>query len=171
MPGRVMDGERHLVAMRAHEDELNEGGQEGDDDEVEDRSGQGEPPQASATCHADRRGLPDGGRSREASNRAVTGEDDARAQEADARDDLRGDARRVVTGDAVDEDVGEAVLGDEHHEAGGEADDGLRSNACALASDLSLKADGRREDEGEEHPADAHQGLRHRNLLWWRGWV
>ena len=73
----------------------------------------------------------------------MTGEDDARAQEADARDDLRGDARRVVTGDAVDEDVGEAVLGDEHHEAGGEADDGLRSNACALASDLSLEADGR----------------------------
>ena len=74
-----MDGERYLVAMGAHEDELNEGRQEGDDDEMQNRAGHGEPPQARPTRHADCRGLPDGGRSREASNCAVTGEDDARA--------------------------------------------------------------------------------------------
>jgi len=88
VPRRVMDGERHLVAMGAHEDELNEGRQEGDDDEMQNRAGHGEPPQACAARHADRRGLPDGGRSREATNRAVTGQDDACAQETDAGDDL-----------------------------------------------------------------------------------
>ena len=84
MPRRVMDGERDLVAMGAHEDELNEGRQERDDDEMQNRAGHGKPPQARSTRHANRRGFPDGGGRREASNRAVTGEDDARAEEADA---------------------------------------------------------------------------------------
>ena len=166
-----MDGERDLVPVGAHEDELDEWGQQGDDDEVQDGSGEGEPPQASTAGHADSGSLPDRRGGCETSDRPVPGEDDASAEEADARHDLRGDARGIVAGDAVDEDVGEAVLGDEHHEAGGEADDGLCADACALASDLSFEADGCREDEGEEHPADAHEGLCHRDLLRWRGWV
>lgn len=65
---------------------------------------------------------------------------------------------------------GEAAR-NEHHQACGEADDGLGADTCAFASDLTLEADGCREDEGEEHPPDACEGLRHRNLLRWRGWV
>ena len=88
MPGRVVDGERDLVSVGAHEDELDEWGQQGDDDEVQDGSGEGEPPQASAAGHADGGGFPDRRGGREASNRAVTCEDDAGAEEADARHNL-----------------------------------------------------------------------------------
>ena len=37
MPGRVVDAQRHLVPVGAHEDELDERRQQGDDDEVEGR--------------------------------------------------------------------------------------------------------------------------------------
>ena len=92
MSGGVVDRQSGLVSVRAHQNELDERGQQGDDDEMQDGAGHGEPPQARAACHADRGGLPDRGRSRQASDRAVPGEDDARAQEADARHDLRRDA-------------------------------------------------------------------------------
>ena len=167
----VVDRQSDLVSVSAHQNELDERGQQGDDDEMQNGAGQGEPPQARSACHADCGGLPDGGRGREAPDSSVSGEDDARAQEADARHDLRSHSRGIVAGDAVDEDVGEAVLGNEHHQACGEADDGLGADTRAFASDLTFEADGCREDEGEEHPPDAHEGLRHRNLLRWRGWV
>ena len=169
MPGRVVDAQRHLVPVGAHEDELDERRQQGDDDEVEGGAGDGEPPQSGPARHADRRGFPDGGGGREASDRAVSGQDDAGSEEADAGDDLGGDARGIVAGDAVHQDVGETVLGDQHHEARGHADDGLGADARALASDLSFEADGGRQDEGEQHPADARKLVRHGPFFRWRG--
>jgi len=169
VPGGVVDAQRHLVSVGAHEDELDERRQQGDDDEVEGGAGDGEPPQSGPARHADRRGFPDGGGGREASDRAVSGQDDAGSEEADAGDDLGGDARGVVAGDAVHQDVGEAVLGDQHHEARRHADDGLGADARALASDLSFEADGGRQDEGEQHPADARKLVRHGPFFRWRG--
>jgi hypothetical protein len=45
----------------AHEDELDERGQQRNDDEVQGSARKGEPPQASAAGHADRCSFPDGG--------------------------------------------------------------------------------------------------------------
>ena len=88
MAWRVVDGERDLVPVGAHEDELDERGQQGDDDEVQDGSREGKPPQSGTAGHADSGGLPDRRSGREASDCPVPGEDDARAEEADARHDL-----------------------------------------------------------------------------------
>jgi len=76
-------------------------------------------------------------------------EDEAGADEAYAGDDLCGDSGGVEDDAVVDEDVGEAVLGDEEEECGGGADDGVGAEAGALVANLSLKADGGAEEEGE----------------------
>lgn len=61
MSGSVVDAERDLVPVGAHEDELDERGQQRNDDEVQGSARKGEPPQASAAGHTDRRSFPDGG--------------------------------------------------------------------------------------------------------------
>ena len=60
------------------------------------------------------------------------------AEEADAGDDLRRDARRVADAMAVDEpDAG----GDVHEQRGADADQDVRAQAGGLARELALEAD------------------------------
>ena len=91
----------------------------------------------------------------------MAGQDDARAEETDAGDDLGCHTRGVVAGNSIDQDVGEAVLGNEHHEARCQAHDGLGANTGALSPDLPFEADGGRQDESEQHPPDADELVRH----------
>ena len=114
------------------------------------RHGAREQQQAGPGGHADRRGLPHRRRRREAVHRAAAEDDDARAEKADARDDLGRDARRVDDDEPVDEDVLEAVLADQQDQRRRRADDGLRAQACALALDLAFQADQCRQAERHE---------------------
>jgi hypothetical protein len=66
-------------------------------------------------------------------------DDDARAEKADARDDLGRHTRRVDDDEAVLQHVGEAILADEQDQGGRSADDGLGAHPGALALDSSSR--------------------------------
>ncbi len=67
-----------------------------------------------------------------------------------------------------DEDVREAVLGDEHRKAGGGADDGLFECPRSCLRSVA-QADGRRRTG--ENSSRCSSGLRRREPPVWRGWV
>ena len=66
-----------------------------DDEEVHRGHHDGQQQQARSSRHADGRGLPDCGGRRQPVHRAAPEDDDARAEKADARDDLGRDTGRV----------------------------------------------------------------------------
>jgi hypothetical protein len=65
-------------------------------------------------------------------HRTASSEDEARAQKADARDDLGRDTRGVQHDRAGDDHIGEAVLADQHDQRRRRADDGLCSYPALL---------------------------------------
>ena len=125
-----------------------------DDEEVHRRHRDGEQQQACAGGHADGRGLPHGGRGGQPVHRAAAEDDDARTEKADARDDLGRDTGRVDDDEAVLQHIGEAVLADEQDQRRGRADDGLGAHSRALALDLALQPDQRRQSERDEQLDD-----------------
>jgi hypothetical protein len=75
------------------------------------------------------------------------------ADEADARHDLRRDARRIER-DAVDEDVAEAVLAHEDEQRGSDADQRVRPQPGGLLGPLALEPAQRGEREREAELPD-----------------
>jgi len=97
--------------------------------------------QPAAACHADARGKPDRRRRGQPVDGVAAHDDQARAEEADARDDLRGDPGRVEDDQAPQRHVLEPVLADDHDQRGADADDGMRSQARRLLPQLAFGAD------------------------------
>src|SRR4029077_21286037 len=87
---------------------------------------------------------PDGGRGREAPDVGAMAEDRAGAQEADSRDYLRGDARRVR---AAREKRLEAHRGEQ---AGADADQGHGADSGGVTVVFALTADRDGEDQGDD---------------------
>ena len=130
-----------------------------DDEEVHRGHRDGEQEQAGTGGHPDGRRLPDGGRGGQPVHRAAAEDDDARAEKADARDDLGGDTGRVDDDEPVLQHVGKAVLADEQDQGGGRADDRLGAHPGALALDLALQADQRCQAERDEQLDDLTRAL------------
>ena len=65
--------------------------------------------QAGSAGHADSRSHPYCGCGSEAANKVLANEDDPAADEADARNNLSGDARRIENNTAIGQDVSEAI--------------------------------------------------------------
>ncbi len=125
-----------------------------DDEEVHRGHRDGEQQQARPGGHADGGGLPHGGGRCQPVHRAAAEDDDARAEKADARDDLGGHTGRVDDDEPVLQNVGEAVLADQQDQGGGRADDRLGAHPGALALDLAFQTDQRRQAERDEQLDD-----------------
>ena len=124
---------------------------------------------ARADGEADARRDPDAGRGGETLDRAAVFEDDARAQEADAADDLRRDARgvralRAGIVHAVLHQIDKAVFGHDHHQRRGAADDDVRADARLLEPAGPLNADRRAAEARDHEPQAKIQMLRKRKL-------
>src|SRR5699024_11955897 len=74
-------------------------------------------------------------------------------EEADARDDLSGDARRIEV-DLVGEDRGEAIGGDEREGTGSQAHEDMGPVPRGLLADLTLDAEQGAQDERGEQELD-----------------
>jgi hypothetical protein len=109
----------------------------------------GQAREAAAARHADRGGQPDRRRRREAVHRVPAHDDQPGTEEADARDDLGRDPGRVQDAQLPHEDVLETVLADQHDQRGGDADDGVRTQARGLLPELALQADESGQQEGQ----------------------
>lgn len=68
--------------------------------------------------------------------------DDTRADEADAGDNLRGDAGRVQYNTAFGKNIHKAVFRNQLKKGGGGSDDGIGTEARAFVADFSFQADG-----------------------------
>jgi hypothetical protein len=78
-------------------------------------------------------------------------EDRAGAKEADAGNDLRGDARRVTIGTSIGRETDLRDVNREmREERGADADENVRTKAGRLPGDLALEADRAAEERGEE---------------------
>ena len=154
LPAFVNDFEDYGVARTLGADASSQGCEGEDDDEVHDGDGDAGQPQSSTAGHADSRGFPDGGGGGEASDGSAAGQDDARAEEANAGHDLRGHARGVEADEVCGEDIHEPVFADDHEESGGHADDGVCAQACAFTSGLAFEADHGGEHERQEDSED-----------------
>ncbi len=125
-----------------------------DDEKVHRRDRDGKQNQAGTGGHADGRGLPHGGRRGQPVHRSAAEDDDARAEKADARDDLGRHTRRVDDDEAVLHHVGEAVLAHQQDQRCGGANDGLGPHPRALALNLALQPDQRGQPESGEQLDD-----------------
>ena len=118
-------------------------------DEVQPRDRAGEAGQAGARRHADRGGHPDRRGGGETVHRVAADDDQPGAEKANAGNDLGRHPRRVEDDVLVDQDIGEAVLADQHDQRGGDTDDGVRTEAGGLLLELAFEADEGRQEEGE----------------------
>ena len=109
---------------------------------------------AGADSHPDRGHDPEPGGGRQPADVETLAHDRARAEEADARDDLRRDPRRVGADDvrAADEEVVEAVGGDEGEERGADADEHVRPQARGPLSPFALETDQPAQRGGHDEP-------------------
>ena len=94
--------------------------------------------QPRARSHPDARRRPHARGGREPVDLVLAVDDDARAQKADARDDLRRHAGGVVL-----HDVRKPVLGDDHDERRPRAHDGVRADARLFIAQLAFIPDGK----------------------------
>src|SRR5581483_7312285 len=117
------------------------------DDEVRARGQRGEQQQAGTGRGPDGGGDPDGRGGGEATHRVAPDENEPRAEEADAGDDLRGHPGRVKHDQFVLYDVVEPVLADQHEQGRADADQGVGPQAGVLLPDLTLQADGGRKHQ------------------------
>ena len=113
--------------------------------------------ESAADGDADRRRGPDRGRRCETHDEALVQHDHARAEEADARDDLRRHARHVHANRlrgrlrlrGEDGREVEPVEGHDHEQARAERDQVVRAQAGLLGAELALQTDQRPEEGGE----------------------
>ena len=110
-----------------------------------------------ARRHADRGNQPQRRGRREPADGESLADDRARAEEADAADDLRGDSRGIGTDDraAVHEKLAEAVGRHDREERRADADDEMGPQARLALAQLPLEpdraAEGARDDEAQQH--------------------
>src|SRR5439155_10237264 len=111
---------------------------------------------------------PERRRRREAAYGEALADDRARAEEADAADDLSGDPRRVDprVGAARGDEVAEAVGGDEREERRADADDEMRAQPRSALAQLPLHPDRAaergRDEQPQQHVRPAERGDRRR---------
>jgi hypothetical protein len=158
--GLDLDLEQQAVVL----DPLEQGAADVAEDDQRDQDdggpGQREGVEADGDGHADGGGDPHRGGRREAAHRHAVVDDRAGAEEADARDDLGGDARRVDRGGAPQ--VAEAVGGDQGEDGGAHAHEHVRAHAGRLVAGLSLQShepaqqDDERQSKREIEVGEAH---------------
>lgn len=130
-----------------------------DDDEVQRGHGDGEQQQTGTSGHPDGRALPDRGGGGQAVHGAAPGDDQSRAQKADARDDLCRHPGWVHLDGARNQHVVKAVLADQQDQCRRGADDGLGTQSRALALDLAFQADQRGQSERHQQLDDLSAAL------------
>jgi hypothetical protein len=142
-----------VVADRRHELRADPP-QQDEDDQHEERRDDRAQEEAGAGGHADRRDDPQRRGGRDAANGDALADDRARAEEPDARDDLRGDSRRVGLLSVRGGELRESVGGDEGEQRGAEADERVGAQAGDLVARGPLEADDAAQDHGREQPDD-----------------
>ena len=138
---------------------------------VSDRADHGARVVAGAGRHADRRRDPERRGGRQAADGDALADDRAGAEEADARDDLRRDARRVGAHDgaAARQELVEAVRGDDREQRRAETDEQVRPEPGLALAQLALEADRRRRARrraraaGRPRPSRGSEPLRRRS--------
>src|SRR6185312_16707317 len=119
---------------------------------------------AGADGHPDCRNDPEPGGGRQSADVQPLAHDRARAEEADARDDLRRDPRGIGADHvrAADQEVVDAVRGDEGEEGGADTDEHVGAEARGSLPPFALEPDEagerRRDDEPEGDLADGDVG-------------
>ena len=108
--------------------------------------------------HSDGRDHPDGGGAREARDRPSEVQDGARADEADAGEDLGRDPAGVAS-------ARRDVPREHGEERGPHADEDVRAETRGLAAKLALEADGPAEDHGEHELKEELQAERPRQRV------
>ena len=126
---------------------------------------------SAADGKADARRGPDARRRRQTADRGPVAENDPRAEERNAADDLRRDTRRIRAAGAVEHNAGrvgqirEPVFGDNHRERRSAADDDVRTDARLLEPHAAFKADRRSADACDQDAQEEFQILSKRELL------
>ena len=117
--------------------------------------------------HADAGGGPDAGGSGQTRDAAVAHKDDARTEEADARDHAgrhAGDIRLEKLSEG--RDIKKAIFGDQHHQGRAHADDEVGAHPRILEAVGALDADGKAADGSQQQPHHAdHLKFKRRHLL------
>ena len=121
-----------------------------------------------ARGHPDRRRDPQRRRRRQPADGEALADDRSGTDEADAGDDLRGDARRIGADDLVAavQELAEAVRGDDREERRAETDEHVRSQSGFPVAQLALEPDRTAERGGDREaqqvvvPAERRDGAR-----------
>ena len=129
------------------------------DDEMDDGRGHRQQRQTRPARHAQGSRQPDRSGRREATHDIAPHEDDAAANEANPGNRLCRDARWVKNDTACDENVGEAIFGNQHEEGCRNADQSVGAQASAFLADFALQPDQSREEEGQEQLFELEQSL------------
>jgi len=120
----------------------------------ENRPNQSKPRKTRADQQADAGDNPDGGGRSKAADGPARLYDCARAEKADARDDLRGDARVI---DQPAPRLPDDEFGDEHIQRRPEADQRVCAKPCGLSGPLTFDADDSATKNGEPAPEQKHR--------------